>query len=287
MKFSSIYPFFFLLFTVVSCEIINPAEKIPAYIAIDKISLESDGTFGTSSAMITEAWVNIDGNPIGTFELPVTFPVLDIGKHSILIRAGIKPNGIAAKRKIYPFFTRYQVDTVLTPDETMKLVPKVSYVPETKILLNETFENSGFLFDTVAGSDVALVKVSGDRAFEGDNSGAVIVPAGKKIFKCKSSGSFSIPSNSQPVYLEMDYKNNMEFVIGIYVNISDKSELYQSFYHVNPSGTWNKVYVELTDMVYANLTYSSFNIFIGFEKKDQAGDATAEIYIDNLKLLNF
>ncbi len=285
MKLFLLYIFLFVLAT--SCELINPKEKIPAYITIDKIDLvSSNGVYGSNSIKITDAWINIDGNLLGIFELPKTFPVLELGKHKIMVRAGIKPNGIAAKRKCYPFYASCTIDTELMSNTVLKLYPKVSLRPETKMGLNENFEENGLYFDTVLNSQVSFIKISDTTAFEG-KSGAIILPPDSSIFRCKSASSFVIPYNNQPIYLELNYKNNFPFFVGIFVNTPTSSKLYPAFVYINPSTEWNKVYIELTDMVYANFNYSTFNIYIGVEKPEAQKSMNAEIYLDNIKLFNF
>lgn len=285
-----IFFYIFLLLAFTSCEIINPAEEVPAYIHIDKFTLtDPAGSYGSISSNITDAWINIDGNLLGVYELPITFPVLAKGKHTILIRPGIKANGIAASRKIYPFYTTYTVDTILTESTILTLNPTITYRPETKPVnewLNENFEENGIYFDTINKSEVALMKTSDPAiVFEGTHSGAILLPVGKNMFQCKTSSLFPIPYNNSSIYLEFNYRNNTEFIIGIYVNNSTQSILSQSFFHVNPSGEWNKVYLELTDMVYANMNFSSFNVFFGVSKSDTT--KSCEIYLDNIKLMHF
>ena len=68
-----------------SCEIYNPAEPIPAYIHIDKITLaknysgfpnSSTGDEGSLSNKITDAWVYIDEQLIGCFVSSILIPLL-------------------------------------------------------------------------------------------------------------------------------------------------------------------------------------------------------------------
>ncbi|HOV12628.1 MAG TPA: hypothetical protein PLL90_12785, partial [Bacteroidales bacterium] len=69
-------------------------DLVPSYIHIDKIDLNTTYEFdGSNSCKITDAWVYIDGDLQGIYELPATFPVLANGQHTIMVRAGIKLNG--------------------------------------------------------------------------------------------------------------------------------------------------------------------------------------------------
>src|ERR1051326_8915965 len=77
-----------------SCSIFDTSEKIPAYIHIDKIAFipASASWQSPTSVKITDAWVYIDGQLVGAYELPCTFPVQCEGTHNILVEAGIKQN---------------------------------------------------------------------------------------------------------------------------------------------------------------------------------------------------
>ena len=90
------------------CDIINPSEKIPAYLHIDSFTLKgSYDSFGTLSHAITDVWVIIDNEFIGAYELPADIPVLKEGKKSMVLKAGIKENGITNTRLPYPFYDGY------------------------------------------------------------------------------------------------------------------------------------------------------------------------------------
>ena len=93
--------------TFFSCEKeeIN-TEGIPSYIQINEIVLEDESV----TSNITDAWVYIDEQLQGVYELPANFPVLAEGKHKLRIKAGIKDNGIASTRVIYPLYSSFIID---------------------------------------------------------------------------------------------------------------------------------------------------------------------------------
>ena len=70
----------------------------PAYIKINDIELNN-----SSTDKITDAWVYIENQLQGVYELPAKFPVLETGVKEIRIKAGIKNNGISSSRVFYPF----------------------------------------------------------------------------------------------------------------------------------------------------------------------------------------
>ena len=95
-----------ILFTVVfsSCTKNQFKAEIPSYIYIESIDLETESFEGSDSQNLTDAWVTMDGNFLGAFELPCTIPILGDGAHEFRVSSGIKANGISATRIIYPFF---------------------------------------------------------------------------------------------------------------------------------------------------------------------------------------
>jgi hypothetical protein len=77
-------------------------EMIPGYVRIDSIRFDTDyQTQGSNRFSFKDSWVYVDNNYLGTFENPITFPVLANGSHKISIRAGIIENGVSATRSAY------------------------------------------------------------------------------------------------------------------------------------------------------------------------------------------
>lgn len=267
----------------------DDAASLPAEISITKLEVQQSTAFGTTSSNISDVWVNIDGNLLGVYELPAKIQIISEGRHKITIRAGIKANGIAASRKWYPFYTSYTVDTVIVAGATINLNPKITYRPEVKVAFNETFEENGTYFtrDTLNGSDTCFEKVSSAQglAFEGNYSGAIHLPLNKSLFRSYSSTQLVLPKNEIPVYMEFNYKTNITFKFGIIVNTRTESFLYSTFYYVNPSQNWNKIYYELTDILNANINAVSFNIYIEAAKFD--ANSIGEVLLDNIKVLHF
>ncbi len=269
-----------------SCEIINPAEPIPSYIRIEKINLlvtdTSSSGQGTRSHKLTDAWVYIDDNPVGAFELPVTFPVLYSGNHRITVRAGIKMNGISSTRTQYPFLTSFTQDADLQSGGTITLDPTVSYFSNTIFDWIEDFEGSGFKFlKSPHGTDTVIKTTTvSSEVFEGLKSGATGLDGSHGLFEAVSSTALNIPKNT-PVFLEMNYRCNQEFAVGVYASNSNSPLV--SLY-INATDDWNKIYVNLSDAVNTTGFNPPFTFFIGMAK--DANVAAPVLYIDNLKILH-
>lgn len=278
-----------LVVCVTSCEIYNPTEPIPAYIHIDKISLaknfsgfpnSSTGDEGSLSNKITDAWVYIDDQLIGCFELPVTFPVLSEGTHQVRIRAGIKVNGIAATRAPYPFYNEFTQTITLAKGTKMNLAPTVTYSPNTHFAIMESFESVAHTMVKSIHSDTTLQILP--NQFEGGNSGIAYLDATRPFFECISDTSFVLPKSGAPVFLELNYKSNYGFTIGVtaqgYSSIQQFSALF-----LNPTPAWNKVYVYLTPTISGAYNADNYKITIGMINNTNS-DSLA-LLLDNIKLV--
>jgi len=270
-----------------SCELYNPSEPIPAYIHIDKIALSTiASTEGSNSHKITDAWVYVDEQLIGCFELPVTFPVLYEGSHQIKIRAGIKVNGIAATRAPYPFYTIY--DTIISLQKGMKLnlTPLVKYRTNMTFSFMEDFENTGTIISKspASGVDTVIQRLDAPNpnVFEGNGSGIAYLDNTHFFFEGVSSTSYVLPKSGSDVFLEFNYKCNREFVVGTFAH-STAGTSKDAALTFNPSANWNKAYVYLTTVVSANSNATDFSVFFGMINNN-ASDSLA-LVLDNIKLV--
>ena len=276
----------FLLISVisiifVSCEIINPAEQIPSYISIDSYILNTvESAQGPSNHTITDVWVTVNGDFIGVYEIPAHFPVLVDGDASIYIMAGIKNNGIAASRENYPFYERYQMDTVLIPGQTLSITPVAKYYEEVVFDWFENFEDPGISLDTTYTS---LVSVD-DTIINGSKVGLVKLSDAKYVFKAETINKFDFPVDNTTLYMEMDYKNNTSFIIGLMINNMEQV-VDQPIISMNPVDDWNKIYIDLSYYSATNNYADHYSVYIYAIKPDTMDNAL--IMFDNLKLVHF
>lgn len=283
---------------ICSCEIYNPAEPIPAYIHIDKIILAKNfsgfpnsttGDEGSLSHKITDAWVYIDEQLIGCFELPVTFPVLYEGSHLIRIRAGIKVNGIAATRAPYPFYNDFSQTITLEKGSKITLAPSVVYNANTHFAIMENFEAAGNNMVKTIYSDTTLQIITSPdpNVFEGNlpnsiHSGIAYLDATHHKFECTSIDSFLLPKGGASVFLELNYKSNYTFTVGVIAKGSASTTQFAAL-SFNPSTTWNKGYVNLTPTISGAYSADNYKITIGMVNNTNS-DSLA-ILLDNIKLV--
>jgi hypothetical protein len=273
---------------MLSCNQLNPPETIPAYAHIDNIHLDTISGQGTNSANITDAWVYVDNNPVGVFQMPCTFPIVaSSGTHQVMVFAGIMQDGVASMRAKYPFYNFYQANINLTHGQTVKIKPNVWYTSWAKFHWMEDFEGSGITLhnDTVAKNhcDTIMFQTS-VGAFEGKSGEVVLCGAKKFNYEGDSDTLMNLPKDgTTPVYLEFNYKSTASFWVGMYYG-SIGSQI--PIVAVNPTSVWKKMYVNLQATI---LQYSTSTLpqpfYIYFSVTRDPSVDTVRFMLDNIKLV--
>ena len=279
----------FSIFIFSSCEVINPDEGVPSFIHIDNVTINANTGQGTDSADIADAWIYIDDQLIGAFQLPATIPILHKGTQHMEVRFGVLLNGISATRTINPFYA-YQSQTIdLVPDSIIPLTISSSYNPLTKFVWNslgqEGFEEGGISIDSVAGSSTKIGKTSTEN-YEGSFSGHIHLDVDHKTYIGQSSNKFELPKQGQAVVMEIHCKNTSNhFAIGMFVEAMDGTITIVNHLVVNPKADWKKLYVNFTELVSNYPNARNFRVF--FTAELESINTTTDIYLDNIKLIHF
>ncbi len=275
---------------LVSCDKFDGDQTIPAYIHIEKINLLDNANLneGSLSTKITDAWVYVDDEFIGAYELPATFPVLKKGVHTIKVLPGIKMNGISTTRIAYPFYTAIKLSKTLVEQETLKLDTLTTlYDNNTKFDLIEGFEvGTWFQKSTVnLGSDTTIIKTDlPGNVFEGIYSGLIALDSTMNFFEIETINKYVFPRVGSPVFLELDYKINNSLTIGLDAYYAG-SPTQIPVMTLRPTTQWKKIYINFTPDV-SNYSFAdNFKVFLG-QNKD-AGVKNAVILLDNIKIVHF
>ncbi len=276
-----------LMLMIPGCELFDDPVEIPAYITIEEIDLVNnpDLSEGSLSNYIVDAWVYVDDQLIGAFELPATFPVLHRGDKEVAVYAGVFLNGVRATRVYYPFYAPSVHQVRLTPDSITTITPVVKYDSRIKMPLHESFELGGVLFEDGPHSLAELTKtdLSGE-VFEGNYSGKVELNKTDSMFHVISVQSYILPSAGGNVFLELDYKTEAPVMVGLYANKPGQVARLDVA-GVLPNDEWNKVYINLTPIVFRNNDALDFRIyFTSYLPEDQK---EAAVLFDNIKLIHF
>lgn len=286
--------FIFILFFYSGCSIIDPPEKIPSFISINAIELQiNNSNEGTAIHAITDAWVYINGNLEGIYELPAEkIPLHYEGNQELKIYAGIKKNGISDDRNKYDFFTSYSQTIELIPDSIIAVNPLVEYEDNIYIWI-EDFEDPSTKFESTLTSDTTMYIVDSPTSdlIEGD-AGAISLRASNYQCEVRTDElNFNIfPTNlNVPCYMELNYKCNHEFSVGILHKYGllpySKEMLITLISTEDDSGIaqWNKTYLYLSDVTNFFPNAQEFDIFIETKNPNQKDDI--EIRLDNIKVI--
>lgn len=273
-----------LAFTAVLVGSCDKPEPIPSWVIVEAPSVETFPGQGTAMHQLTEVYVYTKSSFLGVFPLPARIPVLEEGSVQLDLFPGIRANGIKAFPDIYPFLARYRQTLDLVPGSFDTIRPVFTYDALARIRFVEDFEGGIKTFGTkVDGNPLDIV--SGAEVLEGAGSGRITLDTIENYFEIESAPFTDVPDNGTPVYLEIQYRNEVPFFIGL----SGSSALrptYKAFpLGLNPSKTWNKVYVNLTDILGAT-QLDVLRINLGAALPEGYPGGKASIWIDNIKLVH-
>ena len=302
-------PFFLVAIALIgaatSCKKFENGIEVPSYIRIDSITVACDYyTYGANTSNITDAWVYVDDQIIGCYELPATFPVLKKGPHKVAVYGGIMVDGRSAARAPYSFYAPLEYrDLNLVQDSIVRLNPVLNYYNMglgTNVGWMEDFEQGTTLVKTPE-SDTSLFRIGYPEAWHGDPlhssfSGKVVLPPDSLHFTLANSDPLTnLPTNSNPVLLEMDYNCNASFTVGLMyyknfkltewplvtVNLTDSINAMPN--------KWKKIYINLGPTLVEYRDSEYFKIYVTSHvykgtSSEYVPDRTRYYYFDNMKI---
>lgn len=275
-----------LVFAIIlaGCEF-SPSIEKPSYIHIPEITFSSNyPEHGTNSHKITDAWVYLNDNLIGAYQLPATFPVLAKDKGKIKVFPGVLLNGISSTRQINPFYTGIDFTPRFIPGQTDTLKPNSSYRSGTNFIWKEDFELPGLTIKTSASSDTSIQRLNGSPlVFEGNGALAMYVDDRAPTLKSESINGFPLPQRGSSAFLELDIKNTTPLYMAIFVTAANGQSAEVPFAGINPSPIWRKLYMNLTPVVNAQPINSTYKMV--FFTKKEGSTAVDTVLIDNLKIV--
>lgn len=274
------------LFILGSCDVINPEEQVPAYVYVDEMSFQAGAGQGSSSSRITEVWFYAGGEFLGAYDMPATIPVVQAGDSEIRLFPGVKINGIINTPDIYPFYKTIDVNLNLQPLKTDTIRPQTSYKDNVRFAMVEDFEQNHIFVEDEDGNPATSMQSSKVDVFEGEFSGRIHLVSGDNDF-CEAATLVKfaqIPTNGTPVYLEMNYKNTMQFTVGLIGHQSNIAPAKNYIIAIRPRDFWNKIYIDLTEVL--NLSdLESYQVVIAAALED--GQSEGTVFLDNVKMLHF
>lgn len=291
LKFTGGLISFFLL-VLFGCQTKDQAASIPTYLYIPAFTIENENSqtnMDIYSEKISDVWVYLDNDNQGAYELPALIPIAESGDHRIELRPGIKNAGIAVDRHPYPYYELYDLGTYnFKPGTTDTLRPITFYDDAPNPIITaweEGFEGPGVNYTISPNSDTIVHLIDSanypELVFKDAKSGAIILEEPGHLFEMISPSLYNLPGNNIPIYLELNYKSNHDFRVGLY--LYNKTEQIP-IYVVTEQDNWNKIYLDFTKYI-AAAPGSDINIFIGFTRSES--EPRVEMYLDNIKLIHF
>jgi hypothetical protein len=274
--------FFFCFIAITSlCQCSKNEATAPSYLKINQIDLKTiSNTQGSSSAKISDAWIYIDDQLQGAFELPCEIPVSHSGKVKVSIAAGIKNTGQSSIRERYPFYTWYDTVVNLSQNECF-LTPTVSYYNTTQFLFNGDFESNNLYFLKESDSDTNLYK--SNNSFEGLACGEMSVDSNRKKGKIKSALQYNIPTAGKRIFIELNYACDASVIAGLILNPGTSNNHIPIITLSSTKMQWNKIYIDLTNTLAQANSSGKFEFY--FEIQQISGEDN-KVQLDNIKLVS-
>jgi len=290
MKFIFILVTFLMLLN--GCVKNNPD---PSWLEVTTWQLQANaglsGEEGELTHNFSDAWVYINDEVIGVFELPFKIPILKSGPCNIKIYPTVRNNGISATKKMYPFMEVFEVNAELIQNQTLTLNPVTKYKSITQFWI-EDFEDPLNL-SIEADQNTSAIKSTPTsnlnlESFNGNFYGHIQLNTVDSSWIASTQQQLAI-SKGREAYLEVDYYNTNSVVTGLIYVKPDNSTVY------NPNITlqsqspetvrWKKMYIDLKELI--GYSPNGSNFLQSFIAKLDEGLTQSEIKIDNIKVVYF
>ena len=287
-----------------ACNIINPHEVTPTYVHIDSFHFVQNPAAHLFSAYtgnptsnlaptthaIGSVWVYYNENPIGIFDLPVTFPVMASGTQGLQLAPVIAVNGQNNMVNAYSYYALDTTTLVANPGHIVNYTPKTEFYGDVKVKTIANFEGTG---DTnfALWRDGQVMQLAKDDSLvcDGLASGEIILKAVGDSSVDSTKKTFPIPDG--PAFIEFDYKSTIPFYVGLQANLSNKITSTPNFLtgvSPNSGAGWQKFYLEVdgfTAEAQSGISGVTYNLYIKAVLAD--GQTSGRLLIDNIQLVTY
>ena len=267
--------------------IINNEDIAVSYSKIDLAQFNS--TSGLTAHNFTDIWLTVNGEKLGTWELPCKIPVLASGKVKVSMLPGIAMNGMSTTRPEYPFVENFSQEITLTKGTETVIAPVFNYYGSSLYFpLVENFESAGTSFESTDTSahlyvtkiyDPELIYQNPNDPNDKNTCSGLVALSDHSEFEI-ASPEMKLPGGGKSVFLELNYKCDQDLFISLIVLNSNSVPSHEPLVGLRSTGgAWKKAYVNLTLGVSRNYTASGFKIMLSGAKN---GAEKANYYFDNI-----
>jgi len=264
--------------------------EAPAYLEVKGFTLEAavnpTNNHGELTHNFSDAWVYIDGDLLGVFELPCRLPLNDEGYKKITVIPGIRNNGISATKMRYPFVEQHIEYTTLVRNETVIIEPKTRYYADLFFWI-EDFEDAAVKIDNSIYSKATLEKGNDPEILQyGNYYGLVKLNAtSDSIWDAVTSELWNIPKG-RPVYVEIDYYNTNSVLTGLKA-VGPQGFNANPFILLNAQKpneiVWKKIYIDFREIVGYSVNFNQFQLMLTAVLSETTEDRF--VCLDNIKLI--
>lgn len=284
--------FFIPILLLLGCVKNNPD---PSWLEVTEWTLLSNsglsGAEGELTHNFSDAWVYIDDEVIGVFEVPFKIPILKSGPCNIKVYPTIRNNGIAATKKIYPFMEMFEVNTELIQNQTITLNPVTKYNSMSQFSI-EDFEdplNLNIMVDQNTSAIKSTPTSNIDlQSFNGNFYGLIQLNSLDSTWIASTQNQLNI-NKGRDAYLEIDYYNTNSLTTGlIYVKPDNSTQNNPNIrlQTQDPSSIrWKKIYIDLKELI--GYSPNGSNYLQSFIASLDEGKNEGEIRLDNIKVVYF
>jgi hypothetical protein len=259
-----------------SCAKSLPNDGIPAYLYIaDSVKTKGIAALGEQTNRVFDVRVSVGNEDRGIWEIPSLIPILQSGTKDVVIKPYILRNNNTSMHVEYPMLNYIVLKNNFVPKKIDTLKLTFEYDTNVVIKLQQSFDNTtnfsnSSLSMTEKKSGIASMHIKVDSSTTDTTTIA------------QYNTAISLDFGAQ-IYMEFDFKmNDGTFIPTVaYDNNGSISYVYGTTRLVN-SSDWKHVYWYLSPQTdYAN----KGSYYIAFILTPEIGKTKADLYIDNLKIL--
>lgn len=280
--------FFVILFS--GCKKLDPEIDAPSYIEISDYRVITDSVNqGTSVQHFTDVFVTSSTKSYGYFPIPGKIPVPLEGSNELTIRPAIQVNGVKFLRLDYPVMKGCDSVLPLKRDEVLKVTPVFQYFSSASFPFVESLESNFSQLKNSDPTDTFTAVIDTANAVYGEKCLKMRMSSTYTVTQVQSNYGFTLPTGGPAIYLEFNYKGNFQLEAGV-IGSSSPSSLVNTSQRsaggVNPSDTWKKMYINLTDIVRTPPYFNYYFLYFYTAKSFDPGVASPEMFIDNIKVVS-
>ena len=282
--------FISLVFLLSACVKNNPD---PAWLQVNEWSISANPSLSLQEGELTEnisdAWVYVDDELIGVFQVPFKIPILKEGNVTFKIFPAIKNNGISATKKIYPFLKEYVINGTLVKNQIFTINPTTQYKENLNFWI-EDFEDASFQITDDPNTSAANMDTDNLdlQWFNGNAYGKVILNALDSTWIAFTGEPYMVLPKGKECYLEIDYKVTNSVTTGL-IYVTSGSTTNNVNIRLNAQkpevAVWKKIYIDLRELIGNSPSGSVFSQ--SFIASLDDGNSEGIILIDNIKVIHF